>query len=103
MGVFEGMIMLCREFVGRSPVGKTVELELCVHNARIVRVSLSGDFFVFPESCVDSFERLLRGCCSEECIEAVFENISSSCRALGFDWDWVKNIVLNVWREAIGS
>lgn len=95
--------MLCRELVDRSPRGRIVELEVCIHNARIVRISLSGDFFLFPETCIDEFEELLKGCCSEECVEAAFAKISRSCTALGFDWEWLKNMVLNIWREAMRS
>ncbi len=91
--------MKCVHREKRYPGGKGVELELCVHNARIVRVSISGDFFVFPETCVESLERSLLACSSEACIEAAFDKVISECEALGFDWGWLKGLVLEVWRE----
>ncbi|NPA96792.1 MAG: hypothetical protein GXO32_04240 [Crenarchaeota archaeon] len=95
--------MRCVERESRFPGGKSVSVALCIHNKRIVRVSISGDFFAFPETCIDTLERLLLGCCSEECIDAAIQKVSNECRALGFEWPWLERLVIELWREGCRS
>ncbi len=95
--------MICIERGAKYPGGKFVEVKLCINNRRIVRAYISGDFFLYPEECIEILERSLRGCCSEACIDAAIQRVSSECVALGLEWSWLRDLVLNVWREGFES
>lgn len=50
--------MLYAEF--KAPKG-VIKVELELANGRISRVSLSGDFFMYPEEAIEDLERSLEG------------------------------------------
>ncbi len=50
--------MLYAEF--KAPKG-VIKVELEMANGRISRVSLSGDFFMYPEEAIEELERSLEG------------------------------------------
>ncbi len=50
--------MLYAEF--KAPKG-VIKVELEMANGRISRVSLSGDFFMYPEEAIEELERVLEG------------------------------------------
>ncbi len=44
----------------KAPKG-VIKVELEMANGRISRVSLSGDFFMYPEEAIEELERVLEG------------------------------------------
>ena len=81
---------------------KTAEIVLEIHNCRILRASIAGDFFAYPETCIEDLERRLLGCGSEECIRAAFEAMRGF-EVVGVSWRDLEEAVVDGWREACGS
>ncbi|MEM4488507.1 MAG: ABC transporter substrate-binding protein [Desulfurococcaceae archaeon] len=73
---------------------KTVKLELLLDSeCRIENMSISGDFFAYPEDAVELLEQSIRGCKSAECVERAFGGISIAT-FLGIDIDDLKTKVI---------
>ena len=81
---------------------KTAEIVLGVHSCRILSASIAGDFFAYPETCIEDLERRLLGCGSEECIRAAFDAVRS-CEIVGVSWRDLEDAVIDCWREGCGS
>ena len=53
--------------VERAPRGKTIELDVVFRvdeECYLDSIKISGDFFVYPPSAIDSLEEYLKGCSS---------------------------------------
>ena len=81
--------------------GKLVQLELEKKNEQIYNVSLTGDFFVYPEEEKKSIEKALKGMSVKSSLSelerAINESLSSESELLGFDISTVAKLT----KEAI--
>ena len=83
----------------RVPAGKTVTITMKISNCRILAVTIGGDFFAYPEDSIDKLERALLMCASTECIEHAIQIVSRNARLLGFSWEELKRLLVEVFRE----
>lgn len=75
---------------------KTAKVELLLDSeCRVENLSISGDFFAYPEEAVELLEKSVKGCKGAECVERAF-NSASSATFLGIDIDDLKAKVIAV-------
>ncbi len=86
----------------RIPNGKTLTIEMKIVNCRIVEITLSGDFFVYPETAIEELENLLKMCSSIECIEKAIDKVLNKATPLGFTWNDLKTILTSLYHEVCG-
>jgi len=77
---------------------KTAEVELEIINCSIAHVTISGDFFVYPEETIDFLEVLLKGCNNFECILDAFNKVRSAI-IIGISWEALEKAVTESFRE----
>lgn len=75
---------------------KTVKLELLLDSeCGVEKMSISGDFFAYPEDAVELLEQSVKGCKSRECVERAFGTVTNAT-FLGIDIDDLKSKVVAV-------
>ncbi len=85
----------------KEPKGKYVSVELLVNDRCIIeRLSITGDFFAFPQELIDEITLRSRGHnLINEKIDNLVVRILEGVEILGIRRDMLKNIILGVLRE----
>jgi hypothetical protein len=74
--------------------GKTVKVDIVIGDeCRIIDITISGDFFAYPEDSIERLESRLKGCKDELCVEEAFRELSSSV-VLGVNVVDLKNKIM---------
>ncbi|ALL00505.1 hypothetical protein Pyrde_0455 [Pyrodictium delaneyi] len=88
------------ERILRIPGGKTLELSITVDKeCKIIRVTISGDFFIYPSEALEQLESMLKGCNNIVCIEERIRSIAESTEALGFTWGQLTSSLIELYHE----
>lgn len=88
----------------RIPGGKTLEITMTVdEECKIVYISISGDFFVYPPEALEMLERELQGCSNTDCITNMVSRTHKSAKALGFTWKQLAETITKLYRTACSS
>ena len=82
--------------------GKTVKIDLTLsEDCRIQEITISGDFFIYPEESLEELEERLKGCREPVCIEDAFKTLESST-LLGVNLEDVKRRIAEVVEKCTG-
>lgn len=75
---------------------KTVRLDVILsENCEVRDITISGDFFAYPEDSIERLESRIKGCSSEECIEKAFNELIG-VTVLGVDVEDLKRKLIRV-------
>lgn len=75
---------------------KTAKLDITLSDeCRVEDITISGDFFAYPEDSIERLESRIRGCGSRECIEEAFSELSGAV-VLGVDVNDLKEKVISI-------
>jgi len=72
---------------------KTAEIEMEVDGCVIRRITITGDFFVYPEEAIELLESGLSGCGDLDCIAKAFQEAKKSI-AIGISWEKLEEEVV---------
>ena len=82
----------------KVPGGKLVQLKLTFDQNKIDDVSITGDFFVYPESEISTIEDSIKGkpvdSSVEEFKEYIESDLGSETELLGFDTKVVAELIM---------
>ncbi|MCC6034598.1 MAG: ABC transporter substrate-binding protein [Desulfurococcaceae archaeon] len=82
---------------------KTVKLDIILGDkCEILDLTISGDFFAYPEESIGELESKLRKCSSRVCIEEAFKEISSTI-VLGVDIEDLKSKIISLLETCTSS
>ncbi|MBM3283783.1 hypothetical protein FJY90_06095 [Candidatus Gottesmanbacteria bacterium] len=60
--------MMIKRSIYKIPDGKLVKIELKEKQGKIIRIKITGDFFIYPEEMIYSLEDHLVGCTIERTV-----------------------------------
>ncbi len=54
------------EILKKRPGEKLLQIDVDIKDDRIEHISITGDFFAFPETCISDLENQLKGTCKDQ-------------------------------------
>lgn len=82
---------------------KTAQIDLEIVECRIQGITISGDFFAYPEGAIELLEQALTGCNSLDCITQAFSKVEKSATLLGVSWDRLRRELTSIFETACAS
>jgi len=75
-----------RTIIRKVPGGKMFKVEMQIENEKIIRIQITGDFFIHPEEGLELLEHKLTGCrfLRNEIIEYIGELEEKGIQLIGF-------------------